>query len=234
MKDWSQQVAELQTLRTDAEKHKKAGDKFYKMDEESIVTIQEELSEDFFALAEAHLKEVWGLVERLDDGQLDIQLQLEKYEEDRQQQEAEGRTTPITISDEERPAGETTKDTEEPRQARPEDEPPVGTNEETTAISEEQLHREAGTTKDVATNQPVDTGESDTNDGQDPGTEEEQRELEGSREEEPLQQGQTRVDELKQQPSRPEADKEKGTEQQTSKAPLDPFEQSLLDILDEE
>ena len=36
----------------------KAGDKFYKMDEESIVTIREEMSEDFFALAEAHLKEV--------------------------------------------------------------------------------------------------------------------------------------------------------------------------------
>ena len=46
--------------------------------------------------------------------QLQTQLQLEKYEQDRQQQEAEGRTTPITISDEVRPTGETTKDTEEP------------------------------------------------------------------------------------------------------------------------
>ena len=46
---------------------KKAGDKFYKMDEESIVTIREELSEDFFSLAEAHLSEVRGLVENLDD-----------------------------------------------------------------------------------------------------------------------------------------------------------------------
>ena len=33
---------------------------------------------------------------------------------------------------------------------------------------------------------------------------------------------------------RPEADKEAGTEQQTNEVPLDPFEQSLLDILDEE
>ena len=56
----------------------KAGDKFYKMDEESIVTIREELSEDFFALAEAHLKEVRGLVEVLDDGQLDAQLHSRK------------------------------------------------------------------------------------------------------------------------------------------------------------
>ena len=57
-KEWSQQVAELQTLRADAENRKKAGDKFYKMDEESIITIREELSEDFFALVEVHLKEV--------------------------------------------------------------------------------------------------------------------------------------------------------------------------------
>ena len=57
-KEWSQQAAELQTLRADAENRMKAGDKFYKMDEESIVTIREELSEDFFALAEEHLREI--------------------------------------------------------------------------------------------------------------------------------------------------------------------------------
>ena len=88
-KEWSQQAAELQTLRADAENRKKSGYKFYKMDEESIVTIREELSEDFFSLAEAHLREVWGLVERLDDGPLDAHLQLEKYERDHHQQEAE-------------------------------------------------------------------------------------------------------------------------------------------------
>ena len=73
----------------------------------------------------------------MDDGKLDTQLQLEKYEQNRQQQEAEGRTTPITISDEERSAGQTTKGPEEPRQVIPEDAPPVTTNEETTAVSEE-------------------------------------------------------------------------------------------------
>ena len=55
-------------------------------------------------------------MERLDDGQLDTHLQLEKYEHDRQQQEAEGKTTPITISDEEGPAEERPTDTAEPRQ----------------------------------------------------------------------------------------------------------------------
>ena len=65
-KEWSQQAVKLQTLRVNVENRRKAGDKFYKMDEESIVTIREELSEDFFSLAEAHLGAVRGLVERLD------------------------------------------------------------------------------------------------------------------------------------------------------------------------
>ena len=83
-KEWSHQATELQTLRDDVENRKKEGDKFSKIDEESIITIREELSEDFFSLAEAHLREVRGLVERLDDGQLNAQLQLEKYERERQ------------------------------------------------------------------------------------------------------------------------------------------------------
>ena len=57
---------------------------------------------------------VRGLVEWLDDDQLDTQLQLEKYERECQQQEVVERTTPITISDEEHPAEGATKDTDEP------------------------------------------------------------------------------------------------------------------------
>ena len=48
---WSKQAAKLQVLRIDAENRKKAGDNFYKMDEESIITIQEELSNDFYVMA---------------------------------------------------------------------------------------------------------------------------------------------------------------------------------------
>ena len=58
---------------TDAENRKKADDNFYQMDEESIVTIREELSDDFFSLVESHLEAGRRLVERLDDGQLDTQ-----------------------------------------------------------------------------------------------------------------------------------------------------------------
>ena len=73
-KQWSQQAVELQTLRADAKNWKKASDNFYKMDKESIVTIREELSDDFFSLAESHLGAIWRLVERLDDDQLGTQL----------------------------------------------------------------------------------------------------------------------------------------------------------------
>ena len=137
-KEWSQQETELQTLRADAESRRKIGDKFYKMDEESIVTIREELSEDFFALAKEHLKEVRGLVEKLDDEQLATQLELEKYEQDRLRQEAEEKTTPITISEGQRPAEAEPTDTEQPRQGIPEEELPV---QET---QEEQLHTNVG------------------------------------------------------------------------------------------
>ena len=217
-KEWSQQAAELQLLRADAENRTKEGDKFYKLDEESIVTIREELSEDFFALAEEHLKEVRGLVERLDDGQLETQLQLERYEQDRQQQEAEGKTTPITISDEERPAEERPTESEEPRQARTEEVTPTPSNKESTAIAEEQRQENAEAMEDEAATQPVDDGGNNTGSSQEPGTGEEQREPEGGAREEPVQ-----------QTPRPEADKEAGPEQS-----LDSFEQSLLDILDEE
>ena len=83
------------------------------MDEESIVTIREELSDDFFSLAESHLGAVRRLVERLDDDQLDTQLQFEKYERERRKKEAGKRATTITISDEEQPKGSSTEDKDE-------------------------------------------------------------------------------------------------------------------------
>ena len=79
---------------------------------------------------------------------------------------------------------------------------------ETITVSKEHPPRDAGITPvaDIAANQPVHTSESDTGDGKEPETKEEQQE--GSGEEEPVQSEQTRVEELEQQPPRPEADKE--------------------------
>ena len=70
------------------------------MDKESIVTIGEELSDNFFALAENHLDVIRKLIERLEDDQLDTQLQFDWYARDRQK-DAEKRAEAINIGDEE-------------------------------------------------------------------------------------------------------------------------------------
>ena len=139
-------------------------------------------------------------MERLDDGQLNTHLPLKKNEQDRQQQEVEGKTTPITISDEERPTEEQPTDTEQPRQSRPEDDPPVQINEETTALTKEQLQANAGMEEEVAANQLVETGESDTGNRSMPGMEDEQSESGRSGEEAPVQQERAKADEPEQQP----------------------------------
>ena len=64
--------------------------------------------------------------------------------------------------------------------------------------------------------------------------EDEQREPGKSGEEAPVQQEQARANEPEQQPIQPELEREKGTESQIRGAPLDAFEQSLFDILEEE
>ena len=74
------------------------------MDEEIIVTIREEMSEDFFSLAKSHLEAVQRMIERLEDDQLGTQLQFERYKRERRQLEAKKWAATITISDEEQTA----------------------------------------------------------------------------------------------------------------------------------
>ena len=159
----------------------------------------------------------------MDDGQLETQLELEKYEQDRQRQEAEGKTTPITISDEERPAGEQPPNTEQPRQEGPEEESPVQVNQETTVLTEEQLQANARTEKEqlqenvgaeeeLAANRPVETGESDTGNRSKPEMEEKRDEPGRSGGEAPVQQQQEKADEPEQQPTQLEIGRETGKE----------------------
>ena len=61
-------------MTVDAENWRKDGDDFYKLDEENIVAIREELSDNFLSLAGEQLAVVRRLVEQLDDNQLDTQL----------------------------------------------------------------------------------------------------------------------------------------------------------------
>ena len=230
-REWSQQAAELQTLRADAENRKKTGDGFYKMDEESIVNIREELSEDFYALAEEHIKEIRGLVERLDDGQIATQLELEGYEKDRLRQEAEGQTTPISISEGERPAEDEPTDNE-PRQGLPEEELPVQEEQVQADAGEDEGMRQGDTGSEEEVTQPVETGESDTGNG----TEEEQSGPGQNIEETPVPpvQAEPEQQDAERQPIQPEVggDTSKGVSE--GKATLDTSEPSLFDILEED
>ena len=207
------------------------------MDEESIVAIREELSGDFYALAEEHLKEIRGLVEKLDDGQLATQLELEKYKQDRLRQEAEEKKTPITISEEERPTEAEPTDTEQPRQGIPEEELPVQENQEeqvqTDAGEEEEQRQEnTGSEEEVAPNRPVETGESDSGNKTEPGMEAEQEEPGGA--ERKHRHHITKKNRSNIQ-SQPEVGEEAGKERESEEeAPLDTFEQTLLNILEED
>ena len=102
-KQWSHQATQLQMLWADVENRKKAGDNFHKMDEESIIVIREELSDNFFSLAKSHLGVLRRLVQRLDDDQLGTQLHFEKHEQELRKKGVGERATTITISDEEQP-----------------------------------------------------------------------------------------------------------------------------------
>ena len=97
---------------------------------------------------------------------------------------------------------------------------------------EEPLQVNVGAEEEVAANRPVETGESDTGNRTEPGMEEEQDEPGRGGEEAPVQQNQ---EEPEQQPIQPEIGGEAGKEQETEEeAPLDTFEQTLLDILEED
>ena len=69
-KEWSGQAAKLQVFNADAENRTKTEYHFYKMDEESIITIQEELSEDFQVMAQVQMDEIRKILEEFEDDQI--------------------------------------------------------------------------------------------------------------------------------------------------------------------
>ena len=77
-REWSRQATELH--RADAENREKTGDHFYKIDEERIITIREELVDDFYAIAQVQTDEIQKLLEGFEDDRLQLTLELEAYE----------------------------------------------------------------------------------------------------------------------------------------------------------
>ena len=109
---------------------------------------------------------------------------------------------------------------------------------QTDAGEEEELRPEnTGAEEEGAPNRPVETGESDTGNRTEPGTEGEQEEPGRSGEEAPAPQNQAEPEQqiFTEQPTQPEVGDQAGKEQELEEeAPLDTIEQSVLDILEEE
>ena len=84
-KEWLVHAVELQVFFVDAENRAKSEEIFYKMDEESIITIREELSKDFQAMAKVQTDEIRKILEECEDDQLQLILDLETYERERVQ-----------------------------------------------------------------------------------------------------------------------------------------------------
>ena len=70
-KTWSAQAAELQLLRADRENRKAQGHGFFKMTEEAISTIQEDIAKDLSEIAACHQEEVNRLMQEFDKHDID-------------------------------------------------------------------------------------------------------------------------------------------------------------------
>ena len=64
---WAKQSIELRTYRADQENQQKDGKGFYKLNEESIDTVCEDLTQDYQALDDRHSKEIVQLLEEFGD-----------------------------------------------------------------------------------------------------------------------------------------------------------------------
>ena len=86
---WLAQAAKLQTYIANEENPRKDWKWFYKMDENSISIIREELIEDFYSLDQIRLKEIKKLHENFEDDQIQFAIKLETYEKEHVQSQEE-------------------------------------------------------------------------------------------------------------------------------------------------
>ena len=85
-KTWSAQAAELQLLRADRENRKAQGQGFFKMTEEAISTVQEDIAKDLSEIPTCHQEEVNRPMQEFDKHDIDTTVQFEAYEAERQRQ----------------------------------------------------------------------------------------------------------------------------------------------------
>ena len=85
-KTWSAQAAELQLLRADRDNRKAHGQGFFKMTEEAISTVQEDIAKDLYEIAACHREEVSRIMQEFDKHDVDTVVQLDNLESERRNQ----------------------------------------------------------------------------------------------------------------------------------------------------
>ena len=82
-KTWSAQAAELQLLRADRENRKPHGSSFFKMSEEAIATVQEDIAKDIYEIAAFYKEEINRIMQEFDKHDVDTSVQLDHIEAER-------------------------------------------------------------------------------------------------------------------------------------------------------
>ena len=80
---WAQQAAELHTFRADHENRAKEGKGFFKLNDDSIATVREDLAKDYQALADQHLEEVTQILEEYGAAEVELGHQIQVTEADK-------------------------------------------------------------------------------------------------------------------------------------------------------
>ena len=73
---WASQAAKLHAYRADWENRRKDGHRFYKLNEESIAAIREDLAQDYRTLADQHSEELAQLLDDFGESQEDLFHQI--------------------------------------------------------------------------------------------------------------------------------------------------------------
>ena len=74
---WSAEAAELQLLRGDRDNQETQGSGFFKMSEEAMAVMQEDLAHDLYELETSHREEITRLMEEFDALDIDTSVKLD-------------------------------------------------------------------------------------------------------------------------------------------------------------
>ena len=83
---WSAQAAELQLLRADRENRKAQGQGFFKMSDDTIAAIQEDIAKDLYEKASRHKEEASQIMQEFDKHDINTSVHLDNLAAEQQRQ----------------------------------------------------------------------------------------------------------------------------------------------------